>query len=103
MKIIAFWYIAPCRLVEAGRRFRGAYCLCYQGDDEKMFVHKLIYSYVLHTKLVSLKSVQPFIFSIMLNFLLLHPVHCGLWIQYVSVIIIIIIIIILIISGTTAL
>jgi hypothetical protein len=98
MKIIAFWYIAPCRLVEAGRRFRGAYCLCYQGDDEQMFVHKLIY--VLHTKLVSLKSVQPFIFSIILNFLLLHPVHCGLWIQYVFVIIIIIIIII---SGTTAL
>jgi hypothetical protein len=31
MKIIAFWDIAPCSLVEIDRRFRGVYCL-HQGD-----------------------------------------------------------------------
>jgi hypothetical protein len=29
----AFWDIAPCSLVEVDRRFRGAYCLHYQGDE----------------------------------------------------------------------
>jgi hypothetical protein len=30
----AFWDIAPCGLVEADRRFRGAYCLHHQDDDD---------------------------------------------------------------------
>jgi hypothetical protein len=30
---IAFWDIAPYSLVEVDWRFRGAYCLHYQGDD----------------------------------------------------------------------
>jgi hypothetical protein len=29
----ALWDIAPCSLVEVDRRFKGAYCLHYQGDD----------------------------------------------------------------------
>jgi hypothetical protein len=32
VKIIVFGYIALCRLAEVGRRFRGVYCLHYQGD-----------------------------------------------------------------------
>jgi hypothetical protein len=28
-----FWDVAPCSLVEVYRRFRGACCLHYQGDD----------------------------------------------------------------------
>jgi hypothetical protein len=28
-----FWDIAPCMLVQADRRFRGAYCLHHQDDD----------------------------------------------------------------------
>jgi hypothetical protein len=34
LKMIAFWDIAPCSLVEVDRRFRGAYCLrhCPDGD-----------------------------------------------------------------------
>jgi hypothetical protein len=28
-----FWDIAPCSIVEIGRRFRGVYCLHHQGDD----------------------------------------------------------------------
>jgi hypothetical protein len=32
-KIRAFWDVAPCSLVGADRRFRGAYCLYHQGDD----------------------------------------------------------------------
>jgi hypothetical protein len=31
MKITAFWDIAPCRLVEVDRRFRGSYYLHHQG------------------------------------------------------------------------
>jgi hypothetical protein len=29
----AFWNIAPCSVVEVGRRFRGAYCFHHQGDE----------------------------------------------------------------------
>jgi hypothetical protein len=32
MKISAFWDTTPCSLVEADRRFRGAYCLHHQVD-----------------------------------------------------------------------
>jgi hypothetical protein len=32
MKIRAFWDVAPCSL-RVDRRFRGAYCLCHQGDE----------------------------------------------------------------------
>jgi len=32
-KIRAFWDIAPCCFVGADRRFRGAYYLLYQGDE----------------------------------------------------------------------
>jgi hypothetical protein len=34
MKMRVIWdtSIAPCRVVEVNRRFRGAYCLHYQGD-----------------------------------------------------------------------
>jgi hypothetical protein len=33
MKITIFWDVAPCSLVEVYRRFRGAFCLHYQGDE----------------------------------------------------------------------
>jgi hypothetical protein len=33
IKIIAFWDIALCSLVEVDRRFRGAYCLHHRPDD----------------------------------------------------------------------
>jgi hypothetical protein len=29
-----FWDAAPCRLVEIYRRFRGAYCLHHQGEED---------------------------------------------------------------------
>jgi hypothetical protein len=32
MKMTVFWVVAPCSLVEVYRRFRGAFCLHYQGD-----------------------------------------------------------------------
>jgi hypothetical protein len=32
MKMAVFWDVAPCSLVDIGRRFRGAYCLHHQGD-----------------------------------------------------------------------
>jgi hypothetical protein len=31
---MVFWDVAPCSLVEIYRRFRGAYCLYHQGDDD---------------------------------------------------------------------
>jgi hypothetical protein len=31
MKMIAFWDMAPCSLVEVDGRFRGAYCLRHRG------------------------------------------------------------------------
>jgi hypothetical protein len=33
MEIRALWDVAPCSLVGLDRRFRGAYCLHYQGDQ----------------------------------------------------------------------
>jgi hypothetical protein len=36
MKITTFWDIEPCNIVEADRRFRGAYCLDHQ-DDKKQY------------------------------------------------------------------
>jgi cephalosporin hydroxylase len=32
VKITAFWNIAPCTVVEVGRRFGGSYCLYHQSD-----------------------------------------------------------------------
>jgi hypothetical protein len=29
-----FWDVEPCSLLEIDRRFRGAYCLHHQSDDE---------------------------------------------------------------------
>jgi hypothetical protein len=37
MKMRVFWDIKPCSLVGEDRRFKGAYCLRYQGDES----HKL--------------------------------------------------------------
>jgi hypothetical protein len=33
IKMIVFWDVAPCSLVEIDPRFRGAYCLHHQGDE----------------------------------------------------------------------
>jgi hypothetical protein len=32
MKMVVFWDVAPCGLVELDWCFRGGYCLCHQGD-----------------------------------------------------------------------
>jgi hypothetical protein len=32
LKVTDFWDVAPCILIEIGRRFRGAYCLRHQDD-----------------------------------------------------------------------
>jgi hypothetical protein len=34
MKMTVFWDVVPYSLIEIYRRFRGAYCLHHQGDDE---------------------------------------------------------------------
>jgi hypothetical protein len=34
MKFRVFWDLAPCSHVAADRRFRGAFCIEHQGDDE---------------------------------------------------------------------
>jgi hypothetical protein len=34
MKMCVFWDFAPCSLVEINQRFRSAYCLNDQGDEE---------------------------------------------------------------------
>jgi hypothetical protein len=34
VKVTVFWDAAPCSLVDNDRRFRGTYCLYYQGDDD---------------------------------------------------------------------
>jgi hypothetical protein len=33
MKMIVFWDVVPCSLVDIDRRFRGAYCLHHHPDD----------------------------------------------------------------------
>jgi hypothetical protein len=35
MKSIVLWDITSCSLVEVDLRFRGAYCLHFQGDDDR--------------------------------------------------------------------
>jgi hypothetical protein len=40
VKMIVFWDIAPCSLVQVDRRFRGAYCLHPQGDETSVYFNK---------------------------------------------------------------
>jgi hypothetical protein len=35
MEMAVFWDVAPCSLVDTGRRLREAYCLQHQGEDDK--------------------------------------------------------------------
>jgi hypothetical protein len=35
MRFRVLWDVAPCSYVEVHRRFRGAYCLYHQGDDDR--------------------------------------------------------------------
>jgi hypothetical protein len=35
----SFWDVAPCSLVEAGRRIRGVYCLFYQGEYGTLYLN----------------------------------------------------------------
>jgi hypothetical protein len=39
VKIVDFWIVAPCCLVEVYRRFRGACCLRHLGDDRPASKH----------------------------------------------------------------
>jgi hypothetical protein len=39
IKVRAVWCAAPRSLVRVDRRFRGAYCLCYQGGDDGGSTH----------------------------------------------------------------
>jgi hypothetical protein len=38
-KFRAFWDVVPCSHVQFDRRFRGAYCLHHQGDDDVGSAH----------------------------------------------------------------
>jgi hypothetical protein len=38
LQFIVFWDVAPCSHVEVDRRFKGAYCVHYQGDE----IHTLL-------------------------------------------------------------
>jgi hypothetical protein len=42
MKINVFWDVAPHSLVEIDRRFRGAYCLYYQGNEDNQTARRNI-------------------------------------------------------------
>jgi hypothetical protein len=33
IKMVVFWVVAPCNLVEVNKRFRGAYYLHHKGDE----------------------------------------------------------------------
>jgi hypothetical protein len=37
-EMVAFWFVAPCSLVEVYLRFRDAYCLHHQGNRPETFV-----------------------------------------------------------------
>jgi hypothetical protein len=37
MKLVVFWVVAPCNLVDAYRRFRGPSCLRHQYDDSSPY------------------------------------------------------------------
>jgi hypothetical protein len=39
-KLLVFWVVAPCRLVEVYQRFRRPYCLHHQGDDSSQFTRR---------------------------------------------------------------
>jgi hypothetical protein len=39
MMMAVFWVVEPCSLIEVYRRFKGAFCLHHQGDDEEALVN----------------------------------------------------------------
>jgi hypothetical protein len=43
MKMTVFWDIAPCRLAEIDRHFRGAYCLHHQGALTYVYIYYIIW------------------------------------------------------------
>jgi hypothetical protein len=40
--IRVFWDVALCHLVVVDRRFRGAYCLHHQGDDDRALIMEVV-------------------------------------------------------------
>jgi hypothetical protein len=40
MKMVVFWDVAPCSLVDTDPHFRGAYCLHHQDDETSVNIHQ---------------------------------------------------------------
>jgi hypothetical protein len=47
LKMIAFWDIPLCTVIEVNRRFRGAYCVHQQGETTRRYIAE---GYHLHTR-----------------------------------------------------
>jgi hypothetical protein len=45
MRMVAFWDVAPCSVIDTDRHLRGVYCLHRQGDEQllifKVCIHEL--------------------------------------------------------------
>jgi hypothetical protein len=44
MKMVIFWDVAACSLVDIDRRFRGAYCLHHRPEDRRQASPKLFFT-----------------------------------------------------------
>jgi hypothetical protein len=52
VKMTALWDIASCSLVEVYRRFRGAYCLHYHGDESSVYLDETTRCYITESYLL---------------------------------------------------
>jgi hypothetical protein len=57
MKMIVFWVVAPCSLVEVYQRSRGVCCLHHQGDRGVITQKTVIF--LTNTQLISKSAIGP--------------------------------------------
>jgi hypothetical protein len=58
MKMVVFWDVTPCSLVDVNRRFRGAYCLQHPDDGDSKFMRAMIITLIMEVGSTSETSVN---------------------------------------------
>jgi hypothetical protein len=68
MKMAVFWVVAPCSVIEACRRFRGASCLHHLGDDSHLqHLTYLGFFYIYKIRNPSIKSHYFFLYLLQIE------------------------------------
>jgi hypothetical protein len=72
--MVVFWVVVPCSLVEINKFFRGAYCICHQGDD--FILSSLLLEYARRADtLINTEARLCVLPNIILRFLLSAPTN----------------------------